>query len=169
MGGLSRWAVRKPWWALGAFALLAVVVFTLGGKFGGDLNDSFSLPDTSPRPRPTCSRRCRTTTSTRRPRRSSGRPRPRAPRRSTSGGRDDRPPADDRVGAPRRRLRHQPVRPDRRRPRDQLPQGREPVRQPHPGPAGGAEARDRRQRQGHLTGEPQRSRRLLHHHLHRFR
>src|SRR6478736_2719547 len=46
MGGLSRWAVRKPWWALGAFALLAVVVFTLGGKFGGDLNDSFSLPDT---------------------------------------------------------------------------------------------------------------------------
>ena len=46
MGGLSRWAVRKPWWALGAWAILVLFVFTLGGKFGGTLNDSFSLPDT---------------------------------------------------------------------------------------------------------------------------
>lgn len=46
MGGLSRWAVRKPWWALLAFLLLAGAIFTLGGRFGGTLNDSFSLPDT---------------------------------------------------------------------------------------------------------------------------
>ena len=46
MGGLSRWAVRKPWWALGAWFLLVAFVFTLGGAFGGKLNDSFSLPDT---------------------------------------------------------------------------------------------------------------------------
>jgi RND superfamily putative drug exporter len=46
MGGLSRWAVRKPWWALGAWIVLVAAVFTLGGVFGGKLNDSFSLPDT---------------------------------------------------------------------------------------------------------------------------
>ncbi len=46
MGGLSRWAVRKPWYALAAWAVLVVAVFTLGGVFGGKLNDSFSLPDT---------------------------------------------------------------------------------------------------------------------------
>ncbi len=46
MGGLSRWAVRKPWWALGAWFVLVAFVFTLGGAFGGKLNDSFSLPDT---------------------------------------------------------------------------------------------------------------------------
>ena len=46
MGGLSRWAVRKPWYALGAWVLLMIAVFTLGGAFGGKLNDSFSLPET---------------------------------------------------------------------------------------------------------------------------
>ena len=46
MGGLSRWAVRKPWAAIGAWFVLVAIVFTLGGKFGGSLNDSFSLPDT---------------------------------------------------------------------------------------------------------------------------
>ena len=46
MGGLSRWAVRRPWWAIGAWFVLAMVVFTLGGPLGGKLNDSFSLPDT---------------------------------------------------------------------------------------------------------------------------
>ena len=46
MGGLSRWAVRRPWWALGAWVVLVIAIFTLGGKFGGTLNDSFSLPDT---------------------------------------------------------------------------------------------------------------------------
>jgi len=48
MGGLSRWAVRKPWWALGAWAILVLFVFTLGGKFGGTLNDSFSRPRLPP-------------------------------------------------------------------------------------------------------------------------
>ncbi|MDA8436303.1 MAG: MMPL family transporter [Actinomycetales bacterium] len=46
MGGLSRWAVRKPWWAIGAFVLMAMVIGVLGRQFGGTLNDSFSLPDT---------------------------------------------------------------------------------------------------------------------------
>jgi len=46
MGGLSRWAVRKPWAAIAAWFVLVAIVFTLGGKFGGKLNDSFSLPDT---------------------------------------------------------------------------------------------------------------------------
>jgi len=46
MGSLSRWAVRRPWWAVGAWFLLVATVFTLGGRFGGSLNDSFSLPDT---------------------------------------------------------------------------------------------------------------------------
>ncbi|MFN8169490.1 MAG: MMPL family transporter [Candidatus Nanopelagicales bacterium] len=46
MGGLSRWAVRKPWWALGAFVVFAAFIFTLGSAFGGKLNDSFSLPAT---------------------------------------------------------------------------------------------------------------------------
>jgi RND superfamily putative drug exporter len=46
MGGLSRWAVRRPWWALGAFLLLAVVVGFMGTALKGTLNDSFSLPDT---------------------------------------------------------------------------------------------------------------------------
>jgi RND superfamily putative drug exporter len=46
MGGLSRWAVRKPWWALLAFIVMAGVIGFLGNAKGGDLNDSFSLPDT---------------------------------------------------------------------------------------------------------------------------
>lgn len=46
MGGLSRWAVRRPWWALGAFLVLAVVIGFLGTAKKGTLNDSFSLPDT---------------------------------------------------------------------------------------------------------------------------
>ena len=46
MGGLSRWAVRKPWWALGAFLLFAAVIGYLGTAQKGTLNDSFSLPDT---------------------------------------------------------------------------------------------------------------------------
>ncbi len=46
MGGLSRWAVRKPWWAIGAFLLMAVVIGFMGKQLGGTLNDSFSLPDT---------------------------------------------------------------------------------------------------------------------------
>jgi putative drug exporter of the RND superfamily len=46
MGGLSRWAVRKPWTAIGAFLLMAVVIGYLGTALKGTLNDSFSLPDT---------------------------------------------------------------------------------------------------------------------------
>ncbi len=46
MGGLSRWAVRKPWWALLGYAGLVVVVCILGFVLKGSLNDSFSLPDT---------------------------------------------------------------------------------------------------------------------------
>ena len=46
MGALSRWAVRKPWMALAAYAVLAIVIVTLGTVWKGTLNDSFSLPDT---------------------------------------------------------------------------------------------------------------------------
>ena len=46
MGRLSRWAVRSPWWAIGGWVVLVAAVFVLGGRFGGNLNDSFSLPDT---------------------------------------------------------------------------------------------------------------------------
>ena len=46
MGPLSRWAVRRPWWALAAWAVLVVVIGVLGTAFKGTLNDSFSLPDT---------------------------------------------------------------------------------------------------------------------------
>ncbi|MGD9956916.1 MAG: MMPL family transporter [Candidatus Nanopelagicales bacterium] len=46
MGGLSRWAVRKPWWALLAFIVMAGVIGFLGSAKGGELKDSFELPDT---------------------------------------------------------------------------------------------------------------------------
>ncbi len=46
MGPLSRWAVRKPWWALAAWAVLVAVVVFMGTALKGTLNDSFSLPDT---------------------------------------------------------------------------------------------------------------------------
>jgi len=46
MGGLSRWAVRKPWWAIAAWFVLVGVVVVLGTVFKGSLNDTFSLPDT---------------------------------------------------------------------------------------------------------------------------
>jgi putative drug exporter of the RND superfamily len=46
MGGLSRWAVRKPGWAILAFLVMAFVIGFLGTAKKGTLNDSFSLPDT---------------------------------------------------------------------------------------------------------------------------
>lgn len=46
MGPISRWAVRKPWWALGTWVILLVLIFGGAGKFAGHYNDSFSLPDT---------------------------------------------------------------------------------------------------------------------------
>ncbi len=46
MGHLSRWAVRKPVIAIIAWFALLVVIGVLGGRFGGDLKDSFELPGT---------------------------------------------------------------------------------------------------------------------------
>ncbi|HEY5185144.1 MAG TPA: MMPL family transporter [Actinomycetes bacterium] len=46
MGPVSRWSVRHPWRAIGAWALLVALVIVLAGQFGGSYNDSFSLPDT---------------------------------------------------------------------------------------------------------------------------
>lgn len=46
MGPVSRWAVRKPWWAIGTWVLLLVVIFGGAASFAGKYNDSFNLPDT---------------------------------------------------------------------------------------------------------------------------
>ncbi|MFM9133986.1 MAG: MMPL family transporter [bacterium] len=46
MGALSRWAVRKPVWALVAWFIAMGVVILAGTRLGGELNDSFALPDT---------------------------------------------------------------------------------------------------------------------------
>ena len=46
MGALSRWAVRKPVWALVAWFIAMVAVVGIGTRLGGELNDSFALPDT---------------------------------------------------------------------------------------------------------------------------
>ena len=46
MGALSRWAVRRPWLAIGAWLVLTVIIGLMGTRFAGTLNDSFSLPDT---------------------------------------------------------------------------------------------------------------------------
>ena len=46
MGPLSRWAVNRPWTALAAWVLLAVLIGFSGARWGGSYNDSFELPDT---------------------------------------------------------------------------------------------------------------------------
>jgi putative drug exporter of the RND superfamily len=46
MGPLSRWAVRRPLIAIASWFLLLVLIGTVSLRFGGDLNDSFELPDT---------------------------------------------------------------------------------------------------------------------------
>ena len=46
MGHLARWAVRKPVLALITFFVAFLVIGILGGRFGGDLKDSFDLPGT---------------------------------------------------------------------------------------------------------------------------
>ncbi|MHB1066816.1 MAG: MMPL family transporter [Candidatus Nanopelagicales bacterium] len=46
MPGLSTWAVRRPVLALVAWFIAMVAVIGLGSQLGGDLNDSFDLPDT---------------------------------------------------------------------------------------------------------------------------
>jgi RND superfamily putative drug exporter len=43
---LSTWAVSRPKSALLAWLLLLVVIGALAGRFGGEFNDSFELPDT---------------------------------------------------------------------------------------------------------------------------
>jgi putative drug exporter of the RND superfamily len=46
MGPLSRWAVRRPLIAIASWFLLLVVIGSMALRFGGELNDSFELPDT---------------------------------------------------------------------------------------------------------------------------
>ena len=46
MPGLSAWAVRRPVIALVSWLVALVVVVGLGTQVGGELNDSFDLPDT---------------------------------------------------------------------------------------------------------------------------
>jgi len=46
MGALSRWAVRRPVIALISWFVALVAVVGLGINVGGELNDSFELPDT---------------------------------------------------------------------------------------------------------------------------
>ena len=46
VGPLSRWAVNRPWRALGVWLLMAVMIGALAARFGGSYNDSFELPDT---------------------------------------------------------------------------------------------------------------------------
>ncbi len=45
MGRISQWAVRRPWFGLGAWLLLVLAIWAFGTKFSGDYNDNFSLPD----------------------------------------------------------------------------------------------------------------------------
>lgn len=45
MGPISRWAVRRPWWAILSWVILLVVIFGSASKFAGTYNDSFNLPD----------------------------------------------------------------------------------------------------------------------------
>ena len=46
MPGLSAWAVRRPVFALIAWFIALVAIIGLGTRVGGELNDSFALPDT---------------------------------------------------------------------------------------------------------------------------
>jgi putative drug exporter of the RND superfamily len=46
MRRLSGWAVRRPVYALVAWFVAVVAIGFLGARFGGELNDSFELPDT---------------------------------------------------------------------------------------------------------------------------
>ena len=46
MPGLSAWAVRRPVIALISWFVALVAIVGLGTQLGGDLNDSFDLPDT---------------------------------------------------------------------------------------------------------------------------
>lgn len=46
MGPISRWAVNRPWLAVGTWVVLLIAIFGGASQFGGTYNDSFSLPDT---------------------------------------------------------------------------------------------------------------------------
>ncbi len=46
MGRVSRWAVRRPVLAIVAWLATVLVVFGAAGAFGGQYNDTFTLPDT---------------------------------------------------------------------------------------------------------------------------
>ena len=46
MGPISRFAVRKPWIAIGAWVVILIAIFGGASKFAGTYNDSFSLPNT---------------------------------------------------------------------------------------------------------------------------
>ena len=46
MGAVSRWAVNKPWQAIGAWVVLLVVIFGGAATVPGSFDDSFSLPNT---------------------------------------------------------------------------------------------------------------------------
>ena len=46
MGRVSQWAVRRPWFALGTWVGIMVLIGVLGTTFGGDYNDNFELPNT---------------------------------------------------------------------------------------------------------------------------
>jgi len=45
MGPVSRWAVNKPWMAIGAWVIALVIIFGASGTLAGTYNDSFNLPD----------------------------------------------------------------------------------------------------------------------------
>ena len=47
MGPISRFAVRKPWIAIGAWIIILIAIFGGASKVRlSAYNDSFSLPDT---------------------------------------------------------------------------------------------------------------------------
>ncbi len=46
MGPISRFAVRKPWIAVGAWVVILIAIFGGASKFAGTYNDSFNLPNT---------------------------------------------------------------------------------------------------------------------------
>ena len=46
VGAVSRWAVRRPWSAVAAWLVMAVLIGGLAARFGGSYNDTFELPDT---------------------------------------------------------------------------------------------------------------------------
>jgi len=46
VGGVSRWAVRRPAWAVLVWVVIAVGIGLAASQLGGQYNDTFELPDT---------------------------------------------------------------------------------------------------------------------------